>query len=403
MKTLELDISKVSLGEALVDVKEMIEGDYMEKSREVLQEAFRQAIGLEFDGVVGVERYSRSSKRQNRRNGYRERTLLTQLGEVNISVPRPRQGGFVPDCLERYRRVDRQVEALVREMYLAGVSTRKVRRVLETLCGCGVSAGYVSQVNKTLDKKVREFANSPLADNFAFLYLDGIYVKIKIGIKAQKRVILVAYGVRKDGSRRLISYKLGKQEGTGSWRSFLENLKVRGLKGHNLKLIIMDGAPGLWAAVEEVYPLVAHQLCWVHKLRNVAKYGTRQLRQECVEDAARIMYAGSEGKALKLFRAWRKKWQSKIPKAVACLEKDLDKLLAFFAFEGALHKMLRTTNVIERCFGEVRRRTKPMGGCFQNTASCNRIVFSLFAYFNQNWDRKTEHIKHRFSQQVKPT
>jgi len=190
----------------------------------------------------------------------------------------------------------------------------------------------------------------------------------------------------------LISFRLSKSESKASWRSFLENLKVRGLEGHNLELIIMDGCPGLWSAIEEVFPLVSHQLCWVHKLRNVSKYCPKRYRELCTQEAAKIMYAKSSGVALKLFRMWKKRWKDKSPKAVECLERDMDKLIAFFEFPSKFHKVIRTTNVIERCFGEVRRRLKVMG-YFQNTRSCNRIIFSLFFYFNNKWERRTERIK----------
>jgi transposase-like protein len=263
--------------------------------------------------------------------------------------------------------------------------------VLDALCGAGVSAGYVSQVTKQLDSEVRRFENEPIADDYAFLFLDALSMRIRFEIKAQRRMVLVAYGVRRNGSRRLLSFRVAKSEGTGTWRSFLENLKVRGLRGHNLELVTMDGSTGLWAAIEEVYPVVPHQLCWVHKLRNIAKYGPRSRMQECVSEAARIMYAGSSAQAAKLFRRWKKRWQEINPKGVACLERDFERLVPFFEFDPSFHKVIRTTNVIERCFKEVRRRLKVMG-YFQNTKSCKRIVMSLFYYFNGKWDNKKERI-----------
>jgi transposase-like protein len=154
----------------------------------------------------------------------------------------------------------------------------------------------------------------------------------------------------------------------------------------------MDGAPGLWAAIEEVYPLVPHQLCWVHKLRNISRYGPRSSREACVAEAAQIMYAPSSTQAAKLFREWKRRWQDINPRGVACLERDFDRLIPFFEFDSSLHKIIRTTNVIERCFKEVRRRLKVIG-YFQNTKSCKRIVMSLFFYFNGKWDSRKERIE----------
>ena len=155
----------------------------------------------------------------------------------------------------------------------------------------------------------------------------------------------------------------------------------------------MDGGAGLWAAAQEVYPFVEHQLCWVHKLRNVTKYCPKGLRQECLHQATQIMYAPSVAVAARRFREWKQRWQSKIPKAVNCLEKDFDKLLPFFQFPNQLRKMIRTTNPPQAgCFREVRRRLKVMG-YFQNSKSCDRIIYAIFNYFNAKWTRNTEKIK----------
>ena len=171
----------------------------------------------------------------------------------------------------------------------------------------------------------------------------------------------------------------------------------------------MDGALGLWSAVEEVYPLVRHQLCWVHKLRNVSKYCPKSQRKECMNQAARIMYAPSSATAAKRFRQWKREWQDKIPKAVKCLvpqdrdrrpKDDFHRLIPVFEFPEQIRKMIRTTNVIERCFREVRRRLKVMGyfslrigiGDRQNSKSCDRIIFALFSYFNSKWKRNNQRI-----------
>jgi putative transposase len=172
----------------------------------------------------------------------------------------------------------------------------------------------------------------------------------------------------------------------------VDNLHVRGLKERSQKFIVVDGAVTLWTAVEEVYPFVEHQLCWVHKLRNVAKYRPLRYRQDCVCQAARIMYAASATLAAKRLRAWKQRWQDKIPKAVNCLEKDFDKLRLAFGFPQEIRKMIHTTNVLERCFREVRRRLK-VRGCFQNSKSCDRIIYAIFAYHNIKGKRNTEKIK----------
>ena len=318
--------------------------------------------------------------------------MLTQSGEITVTVPRDRDSKYQPEILERYKRVDRGLDALIRQMFLCGVSTRKVGDILEVLCGERLSPSYVSKVNKELDSAVKEFMNSPIDDDFRFLFLDALTIKVRIELHVRKFMLLVAYGIRSDGSRSLIGFQRAKSESYACWSSFLENLRVRGLKGKHLELITMDGAPGLWKAVEDIHPLVEHQLCWVHKLRNVTKHCLKKYQEECMEEAARIMYSPSSAMAAKRFRQWKRRWQARMPKVVRCLEDDFDKLIPVFSFPENIRKMIRTTNVIERCFREVRRRLKVMG-YFQNSKSADRIFYSLFAYFNSKWSRNTEIIK----------
>ncbi len=388
----ELDFTKHNLSVDLEEVKKMFSEDFNGACRHLVKEAFEGIMRLDLEAYLGADRYERSASRRGRRNGFRPRRLLTSVGVVDLKVPRPREGGYEPGVFDRYKRVHKVVDKGIKEMYLKGVSTRKVRDVLDALCGDGVSAGYVSQVTKQLDSEVKRFENEPIGDEYAFLYLDALSVRIRYELKAKRRLILVAYGIRRDGSRRLLSFMIGKRESQATWRSFLENLQVRGLAGRSLELIIVDGAAGLWAALDDVYPLVPHQLCWVHKLRNLARYGPRRDVEAFLAEAAGIMYAGTARKAAGLFRKWKRRWQEMNPKGVACLERDFHRLIPFFEFDPSFHKVIRTTNVIERSFKEIRRRLKVMG-YFQNSKSCSRIVLSQFYYFNAKWDHMKKWIE----------
>jgi putative transposase len=391
MSLRQLDFSKHNLVIDLKEVKRMFGENFNGGCRYLLKQVFEEIMALDLYEHICARRYERTPVRSGFRNGYRERGLLTSVGWMELEVPRDRAGEYQPECFERYKRVCRVVDEGIKAMFLRGVSTRKVRDILDCLCGEGVSASYVSEVTKALDSEVKAFENRPIENDFAFLFLDALEVKIRLELKVKRYKVLVAYGIRQDGSRSLISFRLAHTEGSGTWRSFLENLKVRGLVGNNLELIIMDGCAGLWSAIEEVYPLVPHQLCWVHKLRNIAKYCPKRYREACTGEAAKIMYAQSSRMAGKLFREGRARWINLIPKAVACLEMDFDKLIPFLEFSPEFHKVIRTTNVIERSFKEVRRRLKVMG-YFQDTKSCKRIVLSQFLYFNKKWERRTERI-----------
>jgi len=377
----ELNFVDHNIYEVYSEIKDMFWQDFDTRRSGLMKWLYERGLRADFDSYINAGRHERVDRRRGYRNGYRTRSLFTGSGVLELRVPRDREGGYKPKVFERYKRVERVVDNGIRAMFLRGVSTRKVGEILDVLFGEQLSASYVSSVTKKLDEAVRGFSNSPVDDDFRFLFLDGVSVKIKVGLKAQRFMILVAYGIRSDGSRRLLSFRRAKSESAASWRAFLENLKVRGLRGDNLELIVMDGSTGLWSAIEDVYPFVSHQLCWVHKLRNVSKYCPVRYREKCMSEAKKIMRAKSAGVAANLFRAWKKKWLKLIPKAVKCLEDDFDRLIPVFEFPQQIRKKIRSTNVIERCFREVRRRLKVMG-YFQNYKSCNRIIYALFEYFN---------------------
>jgi len=387
----ELNFDAHNIYEVHREIKDMFWQDFERGRSKLTKWLYEKGLQADFDSYINAGRHERVDKRRGHRNGYRQRSLLTRDGSMELKVPRDREGSYKPQMFRRYKRVESVIEDGIRAMFLRGVSTRKVGDILEVLFGERMSASYVSQVTKELDQAVNEFWNSPVDDDFRFLYLDGISVRIKTGLKAQRFMLLAAYGIRSDGSRRLLSFRRAKVESAACWKSFLENLKARGLRGNNLELIAMDGCKGLWSAVEDVYPLVRHQLCWVHKLANIAKRCPVRYRSECMIEVKRIMRARSEGVAVKLFRVWKKKWQKLVPGAVKCLEDDFDKLIQIFEFPERVRRMIRSTNIIERCFREVRRRLKVMG-YFQNYKSCNRIIFALFEYFNSKWERKSERI-----------
>lgn len=388
----ELNFDRENIVLAGSEVKTMFSMHFGSGCRHVMKQVYQKILAVDFDSFINAGRYQRTSRRRSYRNGSRQRRLLTQAGEFTLTVPRDRDGEYHPELLERYKRVDRGLDEVIRQMFLCGVSTRKVGDILEVLCGDRLSPSYVSKINKELDSAVKEFMNSPVDDDFKFLFFDALSIKVRMELRAKRFMLLVAYGIRRDGSRSLIGFRRAKSESYANWSSFIENLEVRGLHGEKLQLVIMDGAAGLWKAVEEVYPSVEHQLCWVHKLRNVSNYCPKKYQKECMTDASKIMKAESSAMAAKEFRRWKQKWQARIPRAVKCLENDFDRLIPVFSFPKSIRMMIRTTNVIERCFREVRRRLKVMG-YFQNSKSADRITYSLFAYFNSKWKRSTEIIR----------
>jgi len=364
------------------------QGDLTAATREHLRWLLERTMETELTQRLGAERYGRGTTRTDWRNGYRERDLVTELGLLRgLRVPRSRRGSYQPQLFERYARRQPLVNRLILEMFVAGVATRRVGEVLEALLGDCPSATTVSRVAKELDARVRAFHHQPVQDRWRFLVLDGVRMSVKGACGLRKRMVLVVYGIDTEGRRELLDFLLADGESEAEWSALLQSLWSRGLKGACLELVITDGAPGLAGALRLVYPQARHQRCWVHKLRNVANQVRRRDQQEVIAGARAIYQAATRREAIKAFRAWKRGWTTRYPKAVACLEKDLEALLCCLDYPKYLRAKLRTTNAIERCFREVRRRTRPMSA-FCNDASCERIVYALVAHMNHQWSHK---------------
>jgi putative transposase len=277
---------------------------------------------------------------------------------------------------------------LIREAFLRGLSTRQVGRVVSTLTGEVVSAQTVSRLIRELDEAVGEFHRAPLADEWAYLFLDGVSLRVRRPTGRKRVQMLVAYGVRRDGQRQLLAFLRSQGESQSAWEGLLGDLYRRGLRGEKLELILTDGCAGLAAAIQTVYPRVLHQRCWVHKMRNILEHVRKRDYDEVKRGAQAIYRAESRRQAAAAFRAFRQRWQPDYGPMVRRLERDLPELLSFFSFPRHLWKKLRTTNVIERCFVEVRRRTRPMV-CFVNVKSVDRIIYSIFQRFTLEWKTRT--------------
>jgi putative transposase len=257
-----------------------------------------------------------------------------------------------------------------------------------TLTGETVSAQTVSRLTRDLDEAVRQFHQAPLEDSWSYLFLDGVSLRVRRPSGRQRVQMLVAYGVRPDGRRHLLGFLRSQGESQAAWEGLLQDLYRRGLKGEHLQLILTDGCAGLAAAIETVYPRVLHQRCWVHKMRNILEKVRKRDYEAVKQDAQAIYRADSRRQAEAAFRHFRRRWQADYRSMVRQLERDLPELMSFFSFPRHLWRKLRTTNVIERCFVEVRRRTRPMV-CFVNVKSVDRIIYSIFQRFNLEWRTRT--------------
>ena len=329
--------------------------------------------------------YKRGEGQHGYRNGSYLRTLVTPYGTVEIEVPRLRKGTYEHGLWDAHGLLTSEARELILETYLSGPSTRRVGGVLERVLGHKVSAGTVSAICQGLDDLVRRYWSLPLDDEWEYLLLDGVMVKNRSAVGAEKRCVLVAMAISRNGKKRILSFRQVESESEVCCTSFLESLFRRGFEGKNLRLISTDGGAGLIAAVESVWPHVPRQRCWAHKLRNVANKLRKCNEKACLDGAKLIYLAPNRTEAAKRFRVWRERWVELEPKAVACLSADIEELLEFFSVPECFQRTMRTTNPIERVFREVRRRTRTMS-CFTNRRSVDRMLYAVLAYQNRQWD-----------------
>jgi putative transposase len=348
----------------------------------------RQALAqvIEEQMAATVERYLDqldADETADRRNGHYRRHLLTTLGDIELCVPRTRR--FSPTAVIRaYARREAEIDRVILAGFVLGLSTRKVGEALLAILGQKVSATTVSQVAKTLDQAVAAFHRRPLKNGYTALMLDGVVLARKTGAGALKRPVLVALGLRSDGKKEVIDFRLAASESAAEWERFLTDLFRRGLTGEGLDMICVDGGNGLLAALPTVFPGIPVQRCWAHKMRNILDKIKKADQPAAKRALHKVMNADNITAARTAARRFRDRFEDKYAAAVACLRNDLDELLTCFRYKSPdRRRTVRTTNAIERRFREVRRRTRPMG-TFQDKTSMDRILFAVFSHENKS-------------------
>jgi putative transposase len=371
-----------SINQAFREIKNLDidawEGDFRADSKTAMKNLIESQLHNQIDTYLeGMQRQGIP----DRRNGYFSRHLVTELGDLELQVPRTRT--FSPaSLLKQLGRRLRSVERLILLAFALGLSTRKVGCALLPILGERVSAATVSRISRQLDEAVKAYHQRDLSDDYEILIFDGVVLKRKTGLGSQKRTVLVALGIRSDGKREIIDFAQASSESEFAWENFLHHLYARGLRGSHLQLIILDGGKGLMAALSFIYPLIPVQRCWAHKTRNILNYVRQKDQKRVKQTLHRISHARTLPQAYRAAQDFAAKWGSLYPKALACLQKDLPELLTFLQIRSNHpNSTLRTTNAIERRFREVRRRTRPMG-TFSDHTSIDRIMFSVFNYEN---------------------
>jgi len=368
--------------QAFKEIKHMAIDTWQEECRFAARRAMKEVLESRMHNAVDTHLDEmRSAGLRDRRNGGFCSHLLTEVGDLELRIPRTRR--FSAHVLiKRFARRNSPVERLILLTFLLGLSTRKVGVALLPVLGESVSPSTVSQIAKQLDESVQAYHQRVLSDQYEVLVLDGIVMRRKTGMGAQRRTMLVALGIKPDGKKEVIDFRQAPGESQSAWEGFLNDLYRRGLRGHALKLLVVDGGKGLLAAIPLVYGHVPIQRCWTHKTRNVLNYVKRGDQPRVKRSVHRISHADNLREAQQAAQRFVTCWSPLYPQAVDCLKKDLPELLSFLQIKTQLSpSIIRTTNAIERRFVEVRRRTRPMG-TFSNRTSMERILFSVFTHEN---------------------
>jgi putative transposase len=367
--------------------EEKIRSHVDEVVRETVEQTLNGLLEAEADELCGAERYARSPERLDTRAGHYDRQLHTKAGEVTLSMPRLRSLPFETQIVERYRRRESSVEEALVEMYLAGVSVRRVEDITEALWGTRVSPSAVSELNQKIYAQIEAWRNRPIEGRHAYVYLDGIWLKRSWGGEVKNVAVLVAIGVREDGYREILGVAEGAKEDTESWRNFLRHLKQRGLCG--VRLVTSDKSLGLVEAVGEFYPEAGWQRCMVHWYRNVMSVVPKGKVKE-VMAMLKAIHAQEDRQAArdKAQLVTEKLTTMRLGEAATIVRTGVDETLSYMTFPREHWTRIRTNNVLERIMREIRRRTRVVGNFPDGKSALMLVAARLRHIAGTKWGRR---------------
>ena len=370
-----------------IDWKALMEEDDLFK--EMLRVTIQQFLEAEMEEALGAGKWERSEGRRGYRSGYYARSLITRVGKIELQVPQDRLGRFSTEVFDRYQRSEKALFLSLAEMYVQGVSTRKVRKITEQLCGQSFSASTVSRLNKLLDKDLKLFAERSLEEEYPYLVLDARYEKVRENHVVRSRAVLVAIGINWEGRRCVLAVELANRESASSWKDFLQRLKQRGLRG--VEFVVSDDHAGLKKAIVETLPEASWQRCYVHFLRNSFDHLPRKADDDCLKELRWMYDRRSIEEARKDLAAWLTKWQGTYPKLCDWVEDNIEETFTFYRLPLQHHKHMKSTNMLERQNEEIKRRTHVIR-IFPNAESCLRLVCALAVEIHENWIEATRYL-----------
>jgi len=361
---------------------------------ELLRIMLNAAMQVERQKYLGVGPYERSPERRDYANGFKPKTMKTRVGEITFAVPQVREGDFYPEALEKGLRSERALTLSLAEMYVQGVSTRRVAAIIAQLCGSSVSSSQVSTASAQMDEKLNEWRRCALGE-VVYLFFDARYEKVRQDGQVRDAAVLIAVGVGPDGKRKVlgVSVSLGEQE--VHWRAFMESLVQRGLRG--VQLIISDDHAGLKAARQAVFGGIPWQRCQFHLQQNAQAFIPRKDMQAEVAEAIRVIFNAPDRPTAERYLAETvKKYEKTASRLANWMEKNIPEGLTVFSFPAAHRRLIRTTNGVERLNREIKRRTRVVG-IFPNEASCLRLVSAVLMEISDEWESGRTYLSLAFS------
>jgi putative transposase len=346
-----------------------------EKVRLAVRYTLITVLEEEVEAFIGAGRYERSDQRRDQRNGTYARSLGTSVGQIeDLLVPRTRKG-FRTQVFDRYQRRRAELDRGIGEMFVKGVSTTQVGQVLEALTEIKPSPSTVSRVFHTLDGEFATWKQRPLEAHYVYAFADGTYFTVIYQDEGHKMPILAIVGINSRGEREVLGFTVGERENQGAWEDLLDDLKRRGVQ--TVDLWVTDGNQAMLNALQLKFPASQRQRCVRHKMENVLGYVPKAQQETIKPELKAIFYQDSREKADQEVAAFIEKYSAAYPTAVECLKRDLEACLTFYAFPAAHWKTIRTTNVIERLFGEVKKRSHKMAAAFRNESSCLLMFYAV--------------------------
>lgn len=346
-----------------------------EQMRLAIRHTFIAVLEEEVNGFIQAALYQRTPERQDYRNGYYERDLVTTSGEIeDLPVPRTRNG-FRTQLFERYQRRQAELDEAICDMFVQGVSTGKVGDVVEALTGTHPSPSTVSRVFHTLEGEFESWKKRPLKARYLYVFADGTYFTVIYDHEGCKMPILAVVGIDTDGKREVLAFCVGERENQKAWEDLLEQMKERGVE--TIDLWITDGNKAMLNAVEAKFSMSKRQRCIKHKMENVLGYIPEKQHELVRPELKAIFYQNSREKADQELAAFVAKYEKVYPSAIECLNRDLEACLTFYSFPEKHWKFIRTTNIIERLFGEVKKRSHKMAAAFRNEDSCLLMFYAV--------------------------